>query len=143
MESKATAVLRVRWRHELGLRGASARFLLRGGADVNARAIYGRADMRGKPRRRGASRLTAGVRFGHETEEEDATDAWASFVSERNGRARSSVTAKEKATAAACELGLGLLGPRRREGVGQPLGLATCWAKSRESERGEVLSFSF
>ena len=56
------------------------------------------------------SELAAGVRFGHETEEEDATDVWASFVSERNGGTRSSATAKEKAVVAACELGLSLLG---------------------------------
>ena len=67
------------------------------------------------------------------------------------GGSRASAAAKEEVERCACGLAslLGLDHPSqeggRRSGPAQlgELGLATCWAKSRESERGEVLSFCF
>ena len=67
------------------------------------------------------------------------------------GRPRASAIAKEEVERCARELasllGLGhpAQGGGRKSGPAQlgELGLATCWAKSQESERGEILSFSF
>jgi len=86
-------------------------------------------------------RRSVGVQSDTEPEEEEgAADVWASFVSETERRGgllplRAAVSWASASLAQEEE---------RRSGPAQhgELGLATCWAKSQESERGEVLSFS-
>ena len=77
------------------------------------------------------------VRF----EEEDTADVWASFVSETE-RGEGLLPLWDTVSWASASLAQE---EERRSGPAQhgELGLATCWAKSQESERGEGLPFSF